>query len=151
MFLVLVFAEVLLGLKLNRQHYSKRCMRMTVFGLLMWVHKVPIIIQQNLTNLIFSKRMLLHTTMCCYNWANCDQLAVQLYEHYLINIDSRYFFGGVVWNLDNHICPTLTSLRTDSILPVPLRPFTQLHAWWHFFSGYGTYILMITFQGYRQK
>ncbi|XP_037089483.1 uncharacterized protein LOC119109835 [Pollicipes pollicipes] len=27
-----------------------------------------------------------------------------------------------------------------SVLPPVLRPFTQLHAWWHVFAGYASYI-----------
>ena len=59
-----------------------------------------------------------------------------------------YFLGGLAWNLDNHICPQLTRLR-EHVLPQPLRPFSQLHAWWHFFSGYGTYLVIVAFVGYR--
>jgi hypothetical protein len=49
-----------------------------------------------------------------------------------------------VWNVDNHFCKGLNSLRSStSPLPAPLKPFTQLHAWWHLFSGLGSYLLLI--------
>ncbi|XP_037090179.1 alkaline ceramidase 3-like [Pollicipes pollicipes] len=58
----------------------------------------------------------------------------------------RLFYLGVLlyavafglWNLDNHTCDSLRWLR--SVLPPVLRPFTQLHAWWHVFAGYASYI-----------
>ena len=37
------------------------------------------------------------------------------------------------------IC-VLTGRSLRSALPPVLRPFTQLHAWWHIFAGYATYI-----------
>ena len=65
-----------------------------------------------------------------------------------------YFLGGVVWNLDNHVCAGLTRLREEaSGRPAShlMRPLTQLHAWWHFFSGYGTYLFIVAFTGIRQR
>ncbi len=59
-----------------------------------------------------------------------------------------YALGGIVWNLDNHICPQLTAMRRDT-LPGVMKPLSQLHAWWHFFSGYGTYLVIVAFIGYR--
>ncbi|XP_037075250.1 alkaline ceramidase 3-like [Pollicipes pollicipes] len=58
----------------------------------------------------------------------------------------RLFYGGLVlyvtavslWNIDNHLCGPISQLRTR--LPSFLRPFTQLHAWWHLFAGYASYI-----------
>merc|ERR1719245_982649 len=49
-----------------------------------------------------------------------------------------YLAGFILWNLDNHQCPTLVYLR--SYLPPPVRPLLQLHAWWHVLAGYATYI-----------
>ncbi|XP_043215699.1 alkaline ceramidase 3-like [Amphibalanus amphitrite] len=49
-----------------------------------------------------------------------------------------YALAFALWNLDNHGCQSLVRLR--STLPPVLRPFTQLHAWWHIFAGYATYI-----------
>ncbi|ODN03020.1 Alkaline ceramidase 3 [Orchesella cincta] len=43
-----------------------------------------------------------------------------------------------LWNIDNQHCSQLTNLRTE--LPPYLGPMTQLHAWWHVLTGYGTYI-----------
>jgi len=49
-----------------------------------------------------------------------------------------YLAGFILWNLDNHRCDTLTSLR--SFLPSLLRPLLQFHAWWHILAGYATYL-----------
>lgn len=49
-----------------------------------------------------------------------------------------YLAGFILWNLDNHQCPTLVYFR--SYLPHSLRPLLQLHAWWHILAGYATYI-----------
>ena len=55
-----------------------------------------------------------------------------------------YFLGGLTWNLDNHFCRRLGQVRSPyGPLPPPLRPLTQLHAWWHLFSGLGTYLLLL--------
>lgn len=52
-----------------------------------------------------------------------------------------YLFGFAVWNVDNVFCSELR--RTREALPSILSPFTQLHAWWHFFAGYGSYISIL--------
>lgn len=52
-----------------------------------------------------------------------------------------YLFGFLLWNIDNVYCQQLTVLR--SVLPFPLKPATQLHAWWHLFTGYTAYIYII--------
>lgn len=49
-----------------------------------------------------------------------------------------YLAGFILWNLDNHLCDTLISLR--SYLPSMLRPLLQFHAWWHVLAGYATYL-----------
>ena len=76
-----------------------------------------------------------------------------------------YLAGFILWNLDNHTCPTLQYIR--AALPPFLRPFIQvlfldysspllinvqwhflpflklfiqLHAWWHLLAGYATYL-----------
>ncbi|CAG7730103.1 unnamed protein product [Allacma fusca] len=49
-----------------------------------------------------------------------------------------YTFGFGLWNIDNQLCPQITELRAQ--LPRSLRPFTQLHAWWHILAGYATYL-----------
>ena len=49
-----------------------------------------------------------------------------------------YMFGFMLWNIDNELCYEVRDFRTDA--PVLLRPMTQLHAWWHFFAGIGTFL-----------
>jgi len=49
-----------------------------------------------------------------------------------------YASAFLLWNLDNLTCHSLGWLR--STLPPVLRPLTQLHAWWHIFAGYASYI-----------
>ncbi|XP_070538683.1 alkaline ceramidase 3-like [Ptychodera flava] len=52
-----------------------------------------------------------------------------------------YFMGFVVWNIDNIYCKDIRTLRSNLI--GPLRPVTQLHAWWHVFAGFGTLICVM--------
>jgi len=49
-----------------------------------------------------------------------------------------YLAGFILWNLDNHQCPTLVSMRAH--LPPLLQPLLQFHAWWHILAGYATYL-----------
>ncbi|GAB6020814.1 Alkaline ceramidase 3 [Chamberlinius hualienensis] len=49
-----------------------------------------------------------------------------------------YLLGFFVWNLDNIFCSNLTNIRNN--VAAPIRPFFQLHAWWHCFAGYATYL-----------
>uniref|UniRef100_A0A1B6DAA4 Alkaline ceramidase n=1 Tax=Clastoptera arizonana TaxID=38151 RepID=A0A1B6DAA4_9HEMI len=52
-----------------------------------------------------------------------------------------YLFGFLLWNIDKLFCTNLTLLRRN--LPKALSPVTQLHAWWHIFAGYGTYVQIL--------
>jgi dihydroceramidase len=52
-----------------------------------------------------------------------------------------YFSGLVLWNIDNAFCPAVRRMRAS--LPSPLQPLAQLHAWWHVFSAYGTYLSIV--------
>lgn len=55
-----------------------------------------------------------------------------------------YALGGLTWNVDNHFCRRLGQARSPyGPLPPAARPLTQLHAWWHLFSGLGTYLLLL--------
>jgi len=49
-----------------------------------------------------------------------------------------YMFGFLLWNIDNEMCYDVRDLRERT--PTFLRPMTQLHAWWHFFAGIGTFL-----------
>lgn len=52
-----------------------------------------------------------------------------------------YYFGAFLWMIDNFYCDQLRLFRqTNTILPFILNPMTQLHAWWHVFAGYGSYL-----------
>lgn len=53
-----------------------------------------------------------------------------------------YMFGFLLWNIDNEMCYTVRDIRNST--PLLFKPMTQLHAWWHFFAGLGTF-LCITF------
>lgn len=60
-----------------------------------------------------------------------------------------YFVGFCVWNVDNVFCGSLRDTRQH--LSVVVSPVTQLHAWWHFFAGYGTYLSILYMQEARMK
>ncbi|RWS09064.1 alkaline ceramidase 3-like protein [Dinothrombium tinctorium] len=49
-----------------------------------------------------------------------------------------YYTGFLIWNIDNIFCDYLHRLR--EMIPQVLVPFTQAHAIWHCFAGYGSYI-----------
>lgn len=52
-----------------------------------------------------------------------------------------YLTGFIVWNVDNAYCAQLSSARRT--LPSFVVPFTQFHALWHCFAGYGAYISIL--------
>ncbi|XP_022649967.1 alkaline ceramidase 3-like isoform X2 [Varroa jacobsoni] len=58
-----------------------------------------------------------------------------------------YLIGFCVWNIDNVFCRNLRHIRQR--LPVILGPITQLHAWWHFFAGYASYLSILYLQQAR--
>ncbi|XP_076807573.1 alkaline ceramidase 3-like isoform X4 [Clavelina lepadiformis] len=60
-----------------------------------------------------------------------------------------YLFGFLLWNIDNNFCSSLRSLRASSSNNSPVKAATQLHAWWHIFTGYATY-LHIVFSSYAR-
>jgi dihydroceramidase len=53
---------------------------------------------------------------------------------------SLAFFGTAwfLWNVDNYACAWLVQQRAR--LPWFMAPFLQLHAWWHFGVGIGSYL-----------
>ncbi|XP_003745879.1 alkaline ceramidase 3 [Galendromus occidentalis] len=60
-----------------------------------------------------------------------------------------YAVGFAVWNIDNVFCSNLRTVRSG--LPGFFAPLTQLHAWWHFFAGYGSYISILYLSQARLK
>ncbi|XP_071839552.1 alkaline ceramidase 3-like isoform X2 [Apostichopus japonicus] len=71
------------------------------------------------------------------------------YSKYLfIYAVATYASGFILWNIDNHFCPQIRSLRQS--LPFPLAVFTQLHAWWHVLAAIGTHAHVILGCHYRQ-
>ena len=44
---------------------------------------------------------------------------------------SSFLLGFLLWNIDNHFCNNLKSIRNQI---GPLGPATQLHGWWHIFG-----------------
>ncbi|XP_064639197.1 alkaline ceramidase 3-like [Lineus longissimus] len=49
-----------------------------------------------------------------------------------------YFSAFLVWIIDTNFCPHVRLFRENMFSPI--RPFTQLHAWWHAGAGMGTYM-----------
>jgi len=49
-----------------------------------------------------------------------------------------YGVGFLLWNIENQFCRTVQSVR--AAVPSFLKPFTQLHGWWHIMAGYATYM-----------
>lgn len=59
-----------------------------------------------------------------------------------LNVDMHlpviFVSGFGIWNIDNAICPTLTSWKRT--LGMPWSFVLELHGWWHIFTGAGAYI-----------
>ncbi|KAG0652352.1 Alkaline ceramidase YDC1 [Hyphodiscus hymeniophilus] len=54
---------------------------------------------------------------------------------------SVFFIGGfVLWNVDQMICGTLTSIKRA--IGMPWSFVFELHGWWHVFTGMGAYIFI---------
>ena len=53
-----------------------------------------------------------------------------------------YLGAFFLWQIDNNFCPQITELRAS--IGSLLAPVTQLHAWWHFGTGFGTYMHIVT-------
>lgn len=51
-----------------------------------------------------------------------------------------YAIAFLLWTIDNRWCGNLRTGREQFPMMAPLL---QLHAWWHFFSAYGTYLHII--------
>lgn len=49
--------------------------------------------------------------------------------------------GFAIWGIDNVACSTLRSWRRELGLPWGL--FLEGHAWWHIFTGFGSYCYIV--------
>eukprot|EP00092_Neocalanus_flemingeri_P007753 GFUD01008371.1.p1 GENE.GFUD01008371.1~~GFUD01008371.1.p1 ORF type:complete len:272 (+),score=72.00 GFUD01008371.1:154-969(+) len=63
-----------------------------------------------------------------------DMVSLKLFVFGLV----LYGGGFLLWNIENQFCATVQSIRRSS--PSFLKPFTQLHGWWHIMAGYATYM-----------
>ena len=48
-----------------------------------------------------------------------------------------FAFGFLLWNIDNKFCGQLTQAR--DLVGMPLGFVTELHGWWHIWTGIGVY------------
>ncbi|KAM9846227.1 alkaline ceramidase 3 isoform 2-T2 [Aulostomus maculatus] len=51
---------------------------------------------------------------------------------------SVFLLGFLLWNIDNIFCESLRASR--QMLPRGVGVVTQFHAWWHIFTGLGSYL-----------
>ncbi|KAF7663044.1 hypothetical protein LDENG_00219960 [Lucifuga dentata] len=49
-----------------------------------------------------------------------------------------FMLGFLLWNIDNIFCDSLRATR--QMLPPGVGVLTQFHAWWHIFTGLGSYL-----------
>lgn len=82
---------------------------------------------------------------CYLSCWRCIQYSKYLFFYAL----GTYATGFILWNIDNHFCPQIRTVR--NILPAPLSIFTQLHFLWHLLSGFATHVLIIWGCHYRQN
>ncbi|KOS13931.1 ypc1-alkaline ceramidase [Malassezia pachydermatis] len=52
-----------------------------------------------------------------------------------------FLVGFTIWNLDNIFCGHLRAMR--EVVGYPLAILLEGHGWWHIFTGYGAYHLLI--------
>ncbi|KIM82371.1 hypothetical protein PILCRDRAFT_820778 [Piloderma croceum F 1598] len=52
-----------------------------------------------------------------------------------------FVFGFLIWNLDNIFCAALT--RQKVAIGWPVAFLLEGHAWWHFFTGIGTQMMLV--------
>lgn len=69
-------------------------------------------------------------------------------------VDMRLYWSAVIlssagfllWNIDNHMCPSLERIRS-LLRPDPISrcmiPMTQFHALWHCLAGYGAFCMVL--------
>jgi len=100
------------------------------FALVYLLVPIPAIFQAMYGTVVIG--MIIQAAVCLRRLRNPD--ATKLYFGSFL----CYLAGFILWNLDNHTCPTLQYIR--AALPPFLRPFIQLHAWWHLLAGYATYL-----------
>uniref|UniRef100_A0A3B4VA47 Alkaline ceramidase n=1 Tax=Seriola dumerili TaxID=41447 RepID=A0A3B4VA47_SERDU len=69
---------------------------------------------------------------------------------------SIFMLGFLLWNIDNIFCDSLRASRQT--LPPGVGVVTQFHAWWHIFTGLGSYLHILlslqirsTYLKYRPK
>uniref|UniRef100_A0A3B3XTE6 Alkaline ceramidase n=1 Tax=Poecilia mexicana TaxID=48701 RepID=A0A3B3XTE6_9TELE len=67
-----------------------------------------------------------------------------------------FMLGFLLWNIDNIFCDSLRASR--QVLPPGVGVVTQFHAWWHIFTGLGSYLHILlslqirsTYLKYRPK
>uniref|UniRef100_A0AAX7V1J2 Alkaline ceramidase n=1 Tax=Astatotilapia calliptera TaxID=8154 RepID=A0AAX7V1J2_ASTCA len=67
-----------------------------------------------------------------------------------------FLLGFLLWNIDNIFCDSLRASRQT--LPPGVGVVTQFHAWWHIFTGLGSYLHILfslqirsTYLKYRPK
>ncbi|XP_061607899.1 alkaline ceramidase 3 isoform X3 [Phyllopteryx taeniolatus] len=67
-----------------------------------------------------------------------------------------FMLGFLLWNIDNIFCDSLRASRQT--LPPGVGVVTQFHAWWHIFTGLGSYLHILlslqirtTYLKYRPK
>ncbi|CAL8305597.1 unnamed protein product [Gadus morhua 'NCC'] len=67
-----------------------------------------------------------------------------------------FLLGFLLWNIDNLLCDSLRASRKT--LPPGLGVVTQFHAWWHIFTGLGSYLhillslqIRLSYLKYRSK
>ncbi|XP_054269156.1 alkaline ceramidase 3-like [Macrosteles quadrilineatus] len=56
----------------------------------------------------------------------------------LIMSVAMFCFAFFIWNIDKALCSTLDNFRGR--VPSGVGALTQLHAWWHGFAGYASYL-----------
>uniref|UniRef100_A0A3Q2TT17 Alkaline ceramidase n=1 Tax=Fundulus heteroclitus TaxID=8078 RepID=A0A3Q2TT17_FUNHE len=67
-----------------------------------------------------------------------------------------FLLGFLLWNIDNIFCDSLRASR--QMMPPGVGVVTQFHAWWHIFTGLGSYLHILlslqirsTYLKYRPK
>ena len=55
-----------------------------------------------------------------------------------------FLAGFALWNIENRYCVVFREIKTS--VGYPLRLVFELHSWWHFMTGYGSYGMVVHLQ-----
>lgn len=112
-----------------------------LFTAIYLVHTNPLVHEFMYAVLVF----ILMGQSCRLLYYNFDRPSMKLFSAGMV----MYALAFLVWNIDNHFCPTLQDFRAKTSPSVGV--LSQLHAWWHLLAGYSSYLHILFSSHYRLR